>query len=215
MFRILRIIAAHPVFVYLIIIMLECIPYVKHTKIFNEIPEAGVNFRPADSPTVYYYSGKGKYAYVSADCYFSFGNPPFETSPEAGGIKTLNKEIADAIPLLGEMCGGQKIENAAMKTVSPYKKFLSTNYLLDEYSNISHVISYMLLSLSLLFYFRPRKNLFVVVFAICFTGGAILEFVQKYFIEGRTASFEDQFLNCVGATLGILIFIGIRKLKVM
>ena len=193
--------------------MLECIPYVKHNKIFNEMPEIGDNFRPADSPTVYYYTGKGKYAYSSADCYFSFGNPPFETGPDAGGIKTLAKDIADAIPLTGEMCGAHSTETVTLKAVSPYKKYLSTNYLLDEYSNISHLISYTLFSLSLLFYWKPTKNLFVIVFGICFVGGGILEFVQKFFIEGRTASFEDQLLNCVGAISGILIFCVIRKLN--
>jgi hypothetical protein len=212
MFRNFKKLVFQPLFIYTIIAMLECISYnVDKPVVLNEMPKIGDNFGTIGSPTVYYFSGKGKYTYPSAECFLSYGNPPFSTNYKEGGIKKINKEIADRIPLLGTMCGIKKTNIKKSKTTPSIKRFFSTNYLLDNFSNISHVLSYLILALSIAFHFKSHKNKYWLAFILCFIGGASLEFVQKYFIVGRTASFEDQFLNCVGAVLGISLFWILKK----
>ncbi|MBS1535641.1 MAG: VanZ family protein [Bacteroidetes bacterium] len=180
------------------------------------MPHTGDNFRSFDNPTVYYYNGKGKFSYSSQECFFKFGNPPFETNPEDGGVKYIEKRIVDAIPYLGDMCGKQKSAPVYNRIKVPaYKKYLSTNYLLDNFSDISHFTFYTLWALSLMFYLRENKNKSYLTFAICFLGGAMLEFVQLFFIEGRNASFEDEELNCLGAVVGIVLFWILQKMKVI
>jgi len=197
-----------------VIAALECISYnpMSEKIILNEMPKVGDNFGIINDQSIYYYSGKGKYSYPSADCYFEHGNPAFDTSYEDGGVKTIAKSIADQIPLLGSMCGTEEIEVVASKNNSVLKKYSSTNYLLDHFSNISHVLSYLILSFSILFYYKSRKNKNWIAFWACFLGGGLLEGVQYFFIVGRTASYEDQALNCVGAVLGIVLFWTFKKL---
>jgi hypothetical protein len=203
----------HPVFIYIVIAMLECIKYDNHAIIQNEMPNVGDNFRTINNQTVYYFSGKGKYSYSSIDCYFSYENPPFELSAKEGGIKTINSSIADKIPLLGSMCDNQKVKTERINKYSPIKKYFSTNFLLDNFSNIAHLLSYFILALSLLLYLKSTKNNYWIAFGFCFIGGGLLEFIQKFFIMGRTASFEDQLLNCTGAILGITLYWIFKKSK--
>lgn len=213
MFRKLKKILIHPIFIYAVIAMLECIKYDDHTFVQNVMPNVGDNFKTKDSDAVYYFSGTGKYSYSSIDCYFSYKNPPFELSATEGGIKTINASIADNIPLLGGMCDHQKIKTEKINTYSPIKKYFSTNYLLFNFSNASHIISYFIFVFSILFYIKTTKNKYWIAFGLCFIGGGLLELVQKFFIEGRTASFEDQLLNCLGAILGIMLFCFFQKSK--
>lgn len=214
MIRILKKVVLHPIFIYLLIAALECISYNPNSKkiIQNEMPKVGDNFGIINDPSVYYYSGKGKYSYPSADCYFSHGNPTFDTPYKEGGVKTIPKSIADQIPLLGSMCDTEKVKVVAVKNSSIFKKYFSTNYLLDHFSNVSHVLSYMILAFSILFYFKSRKYKYWIAFWACFLGGGLLEGVQYFFIVGRTASYDDQLLNCIGAILGITLFWIFRKL---
>ncbi len=185
--------------------MLECISYGGKQVILYRMPEVGDNFKIANDQTVYYFSGNGKYSYPSADCYFKLGNPPFETDYRAGGIKVIISAIANPIPLLGSMCGNEKIKMKGQVPPPSLKRFLSTDYLLFHFSNPSHLCGYFLLSLSIL-YRQPKKKRYWFTFLCCFTGGALLEGVQYFFIPGRTASFEDQLLNIIGSLLGMGLF---------
>lgn len=197
----------HPLFVYLIIAILECIPYTSNQLVLHEMPKAGDNFKTLENSAVFYYNGIGKYSYSSPECFFKFGNPPFQTDPKDGGIKLIDAKIVDRIPFLGDLCDEKKPRSVYSRAKSPfYQKYLSTNYLLDNFSELSHLFFYTLWSLSLMFYLNTHKRKSILTFVICFTGGALLEFVQLYFIEGRNASYEDQVLNCLGAFIGIILY---------
>ena len=132
----------HPLFIYRIIFALECIPYHPNAKlvVLHEMPKAGDNFRTQNSEAVYYYSGKGKYGYTTPECYFGYVNPTFDISYKDGGIKTIDAVIGDKIPLLGSMCDEEK--KVEVKTNrSRVTNFFSTNFLLDYFSNVSHILA--------------------------------------------------------------------------
>jgi VanZ family protein len=161
---------------------------------------------------VYYYNGIGKYSYGTSECYFSFGNPSWSTAYKDGGIKTVDAQTANAIPLLGNMCDSTTKIN--FKKSIPSKKFnFSTNVLLENFSNISHVACFFLFTLSLLHYFRFHSKHYWIAFAASFTAGGALEFVQKFFVEGRSASIDDQLRNTFGAVLALGLYAFIHKLK--
>ncbi len=205
----------HPLFIYTIIALLECISFNPNAKkeVLYELPYVGDNFGILNSQAVYYYSGKGKYEYTSPECYFSYGNPTFDKSYKEGGIKTIDQSIADQIPLLGSMCDeNTEIKEKNNSTIF-LKRYFSRNYLLNNFSSISHVLFYILLSMSIIFHFNMQKYKYGYAFLGCFLGGAILELIQKYYIFGRTASVEDQVLNSIGAILGILLFHALDRFK--
>lgn len=214
MIRIFKKALIHPLFIFLLIAVLECIPYHPNIKkiVQYEMPKVGDNFGIPNDQAIYYYSGKGKYTYPSVECYFSLGNPTFDTPYKDGGLKTIAKSIADQIPLLGNMCGKEKLNSVRSENSIPLKRYFSTNYLLDNFSNLFHVLSYLILAFSVLFYANRESNYYLLAFSACFLGGGLLEFVQYFFIVGRTASYEDQLLNCVGAILGITSFWFFKKL---
>lgn len=202
----------HPLFVYIFIAILECLPYTSNRLVLHEMPKAGDNFKSPDNSAVFYYNGVGKYSYASPECFFKLGNPPFQTSPNDGGIKLIDAQIVKKIPFLGDLCDEKKAQSVYSRAQSPsYQKYLSTNYLLDNFSDLSHIVFYTLWSLSLMFYFKANRRKSFWTFAICFTGGAVLEFVQLFFIQGRNASYQDQLLNCLGAIVGIILFLVVKK----
>jgi len=209
----------HPIFVYAVIACLECIPYGSSLdkKIYHEMPKVGDNFGTVESEAIFYYSGKGKYAYPNPECFLGSGNPPANTRYEDGGVKIITQEIADQIPMLGSMCDDQKQQT---EPVIPNERntFInqatSTNYLLDHFSNVSHFMTYFIFSLSILFHRRKYKSNYWLVFGICFLGGALLEGVQHFFIPGRKAQLDDQLLNSVGALLGMLFFLVLKRTKI-
>jgi VanZ family protein len=204
----------HPLLIYAVIAVLECIPYESDLgkKVYHEMPKVGDNFQMKGDLAVYYFTGKGKYSYDSSDCYFSFGNPSWGAKYEDGGIKTIDAEIANQIPLLGNMCE-EKAKVAFVKSTVTKEKIYSTSFLLDYFSGVSHILSYLVLSLSILYHLRLQKNKYSVTFIAIFIGGGLLEFVQEFFIIGRNASFEDQFSNCFGAILGMSFFWVLSKIK--
>lgn len=210
----------HPAFIYGCIFILECIPYDtsdnKEGKGLHELPKVGDNFAIVESKAIFYYAGNGKYEYTSVDCYFGYGNPSFNAKYEDGGLKIIDKEIADKIPLLGNMCDkqdNQLVSIVANSRNTLVKKATSTNYLLDHFSEVSHFMTYFVLSLSILYHRRNRRINYWVVFGMCFLGGTLLEFIQHFFIPGRSASLDDQVLNSLGAFFGILFFLGFRNTR--
>jgi len=198
----------HPLFLYSIIAFLQCIPHTTDgTKvILYEMPNVGDNFRIIDSEAVYYYSGKGKYGYPNIECYYSYGNPAFDVDYEKGGIKTIDKSIADQIPLLGSMCNNAQKITEVKNQKSSLNRYFSINYLLFNFSNFSHVFFYVLLACSTIFHFRTSAYKYWFGFIACFFGGALLEFIQYFFVFGRSASWEDQGLNSLGAIIGMFLF---------
>ncbi len=211
--KIIRILI-HPLFIYLIISLLECKPYISHINktIYNEMPKVGDNFSTLNEQMVYYYNGKGKYLYSSSECYFELGNPSWSTSYKEGGIKTISVAIANKIPLLGDMCNQSKNVPKKEKPKS-LDRFFSFNYLIDNFSNVSHVLFYVLLAFSTIFEFYTKRNKYWFALLVCFIGGGLLEIIQQYFIVGRTASLEDQMLNMIGAIIGIILFYILDRLK--
>ena len=211
--KIIRIIV-HPIFIYLVIASLECRPYFSSADqtIYKGMPQVGDNFRASNEDTVYYFSGQGKYVYSSSACYFELGNPSYSASIKQGGIRIVEASVAKKIPLLGDMCKGDlkdiKQEKEITKKASKdsFKRYLSFNFLIDNFSNIAHVLCYLLLACSLLHNLYHRKTKYLIAFIGCFLGGAILEGIQHYFIIGRTASWEDQISNTFGAVIGISVF---------
>jgi VanZ family protein len=204
----------HPLLIYAVIAVLECIPYESDLgkKVYHEMPKVGDNFQIKGDLAVYYFTGKGKYSYDSSDCYFSFGNPSWGARYEDGGIKTIDAEIANQIPYLGNMCG-EETKVDFVKSTATKEKIYSTSFLLDYFSGVSHIISYFILSLSILYNLRLRKDKYWITFIAIFFGGGILEFVQELFIIGRSASIEDQVFNCLGAIVGMTLFWILLKTK--
>lgn len=195
----------HPILIYFVIFLLECIP-VKSPDVLNEFPKEGDNFKSPDSFAVYYYTHNGKYNYTSPECYFKLGNPPFSATYEQGGIKTISTEIANKIPLLGSMCEKNGITKIEKKEISFDKKYLTVNYFLDNFSTFSHVFFYMLLAFSILYQYRNNAKKYINAFVACFIGGGVLELIQHYFIEGRTATFDDLAMNTLGSIIAIATF---------
>jgi hypothetical protein len=211
--KIIRILI-HPLFIYLIISLLECKPYISHINktIYNEMPKIGDNFATLNEQMVYYYNGNGKYLYSSSECYFELGNPSWATSYKEGGIKTISVTIANRIPLLGDMCN--KSKNIPKKeNPKSIDKYFSFTYLIDNFSNLSHVLFYVLLSFSTIFNLYMNRNKYWIALLACFIGGGLLEIIQQYFIVGRTASWDDQMLNSIGAIIGIALFYISDRLK--
>lgn len=198
----------HPLFIYAVIFSLECMPYKSNAPkiVLHEMPKVGDNFGVIDSDAVYYYSGKGKYAYPDLECYYSFGNPTFDVDYKHGGIKTIEKSIADRIPLLGNMCN--KKQKAVEKKSAPtiWQKLTSRNYLLTNFSNISHVFFFFLLTFATLYHYRNRRHKYWFAFLSSFIGGALLEGIQYAFVYSRTASWSDQALNTLGAIMALFLF---------
>lgn len=196
----------HPLFIYAIIACLECIPHESDLgkKVYHEMPKVGDNIQIKGDFDVFYYDGKGRYSYSSPDCYFGYGNPSWGAKYEDGGIKTIDADIAAKIPVLGKMCG-DKIDIKFSKSIQTKEKVYSPNFLLDYFSEVSHFISYMVLSLSMLYHFRSRRNKYVVAFVSIFIGGLVLEGIQELFIPGRSASFDDVYMNSLGTLAGIIL----------
>ncbi|MFZ4435952.1 MAG: VanZ family protein [Flavobacterium psychrophilum] len=204
----------HPLFILGVITCLECIPYKSDLGkiVVHELPKVGDNFQIAGDLAVYYYNGKGKYSYETSDCYFSFGNPAWSAKYEDGGIKTVDAQTANAIPLLGNMCDSSTHINFE-KNIPSQKFNFSTNVLLENFSNISHVACFFLFTLSLLYYFRFHPKQYWIAFAASFVAGGTLEFVQKFFVVGRSASIDDQLRNTLGALLALGLYAGVYALK--
>ncbi|MEY5047234.1 MAG: VanZ like family [Bacteroidota bacterium] len=197
----------HPIFIYLIITVLCCLP--KGTEVLNEMPNVGDNFKSNTSQTVYYYNGKGKLDYQSPDCFFKLDNPPFETNWQEGGIKTINESIVNQIPLLGNMCDSSRVEIKAVpikKVDIPWYFYISKDYLLSKFSEVAHFISYLILSISLLNHIKHSSNKYFLTITACLVGGIILEFVQHFFIPGREASIDDVVLNMSGCLVGVGVY---------
>ena len=204
----------HPLFILGVITCLECIPYKSDLGkiVVHEMPKVGDNFQIAGDLAVYYYNGKGKYSYETSDCYFSFGNPAWSAKYEDGGIKTVDAKTANTIPLLGNMCDSSTHINFE-KNIPSQKFNFSTNVLLENFSNISHVACFFLFTLSLLYYFRFHPKQYWIAFAASFVAGGTLEFVQKFFVVGRSASIDDQLRNTLGAVLALGLYAGVHALK--
>jgi glycopeptide antibiotics resistance protein len=69
----------------------------------------------------------------------------------------------------------------------------------------------MLLALSILYQFRNNTKKYYHAFAACFIGGGLLELIQHYFIEGRTATFDDLAMNTLGSIIAIVAFWTLTK----
>ena len=197
----------HPLFILGVITCLECIPYKSDLGkiVVHELPKVGDNFQIAGDLAVYYYNGKGKYSYQTPDCYFGFGNPSWGATYEAGGIKTIDAQTANKIPLLGNMCGANS-HIVFKKRIPNQEGYFATNILLDNFSDISHVLCYLILTLSLLHFFRLHPKKYWFAFLLSFSAGVVLEFVQKFFVAGRSASIDDQLRNTIGAIIALVLY---------
>lgn len=200
----------HPLLIYGVIFVLECIPIYK-PKVYNQWPKEGDNFKTESTDSVFYYTKGVKYFYESKDCYFKFGNVPFSKRYEEGGIMTVTPEIANQITLRGAMCGQIKLDATTKKSYSFVEKFLNFDYFFMQFSALSHFLFYTLLSFAIAAFYRTNTKKYWISFLGCFLGGGLLEMVQFFFIEGRTASIEDQILNTIGAVIGLLLFSQIEK----
>ncbi len=174
--------------------------------VLYEMPRVGDNFRTRDNPTIYYFSGSGKYYYVTPECYFSYGNPAFDSHYSKSGVKIIAAEFADRIPLMGNMCEGTKKAIVKKKIVIPTKMYFTTNYLLANFSELAHLGCYLVLALSILFYLPDTNYKYWLTLVLCFVGGGILELIQEFFVLGRQASWEDLATNSTGALIGMLLY---------
>lgn len=195
----------HPALVYIMIFILECIP-IKKPIVYNDKPKEGENFKTQSTDSVFYYIKKQKYFYESEECYFSFGNLPFNKTYEEGGIKVVTEDIAYSIPLGGPMCGDKKLVKTEKKSYDFFEKYFNIGFFLMQFSAIAHFLAYVLLAFSTLYKFHQVKRPYWFAFFIGVFGGGLLEIIQHFFIEGRTASVEDMLLNTLGTLFGLLSF---------
>ncbi len=206
----IKIIALHPVFIYLVIFILECIP-IKSPTIFHEFPKEGDNFRAKSNEAVYYYSKNGKYVYTSSECYFKLGNPPFSALYGQGGIKMISDKIDAEIPLQGSMCEKVAVVKTVIKKISFSEKYLNLDYFLFSFSTFAHLFCYMLFAFSIIYHQSKSNKKYWFAFITCFIGGVFLEVVQHFFIEGRNASFEDVLMNTTGCTIALVAYYFLNK----
>jgi VanZ like family len=200
----------HPIFIYAIIFLLECIS--TETRIvYNEMPKEGDDFKSVTSDEIFCFLKNGKFRYNSEECYFSHGNPPYSAGYSEGGIKIVTTSIADKIPLMGSMCNDQKPTKTENIKLSFAEKYLKFSFFLGYFSNISHVLFYLVLAFSSVYHFSEQKNKYGLVFMLCFIGGGLLEVIQYYFVVGRSASIEDQVLNSIGILLGMFFFWFVKR----
>jgi VanZ family protein len=210
MLQIIKRFLLNPVFVYIVIFILECIP-IKVAFVFDELPKDGDNFKNSTSAAVFYYSNNGKYAYPSEECYFELGNPPWSATYEQGGVKTVSDKIEALIPFKGFMCDKDVVAKAPSVDHSFTEKYLTFNYFLGNFSTFSHVFFYMLFAFSLLLYLPNFKISYWYTFGLCFMGGGLLELIQHFFIEGRNASFDDMLMNTLGSFIAIVFYYFLEK----
>lgn len=206
----IKIIALHPVFIYLVIFILECIP-IKTAFVYNELPLEGDNFRTPTNEAVFYFSNNGKYAYPSPECYFELGNPPWSATYEQGGVKTVSNNIEASIPFRGFMCDKVVVSKTPSVQLSFSEKYLIFSYFLVNFSTFSHVFFYMLLAFSLLMYLPYSKKSYWHTFILCFMGGGLLELIQHFFIEGRNAGYDDMLMNTLGSIIAIVFYYFLKK----
>lgn len=210
MYSNLKKIAIHPIFIFIIISFLECIPTDKQL-VYNVMPKEGDNFKTGKSNNVFCFLNKGKYLYKSEECYFNNGNPAYSASYKEGGIMIVTDEIADKIPLKGVMCDDNVMINRKKEKLSFIQKYLNVSFFLGYFSGIAHVVFYILLSFSIVFHFSSNKKKFYFAFFGGVLGGSVLEVIQHFFIEGRSASVEDILLNTLGTILGLVSFWLIKR----
>ena len=58
-----------------------------------------------------------------------------------------------------------------------------------------------------------RSKKYWIAFIVSFIAGGLLEFVQKFFVVGRSASIDDQLRNTIGALLAVGLYAGVCALK--
>lgn len=200
----------NPIFIYLIIFVLECIP-IKGAFVFNELPKEGDNFKNPTNAAVFYYSNNEKYAYPSEECYFKLGNPPWSATYAQGGVKTISDQIMASIPLKGLMCNKVVVAKTPIIALSFSEKYLTFSYFLGNFYTFSHVFFYMLLAFSILMYLPYAKKSYWHTFILCFLGGGLLELIQHFFIEGRNAGYDDMFMNSLGSFIAIVVYFFLVK----
>ncbi len=203
-------VAIHPIFIFVIISFLECIP-TERPLVYSVMPKVGDNFKTSQSNEVFCFLKNGKYCYTSEECYFNYGNPPYSASYKEGGIMIVTDEIANKIPLKGVMCDDNRMIDRKKEKLSFAQKYLNISFFLGYFSDIAHVFFYILLSFSIAFHFSSNKKKFYFAFFGGVIGGGVLEVIQHFFIEGRSASAEDMILNTLGTLFGLLAFWLIKK----
>lgn len=200
----------HPFLIYVLIFILECIP-IKKPIVYNDRPKEGENFKTESTDSVFYYIRRKKYFYESEECYFSFGNLPFNKTYKEGGIKVVTEDIAWSIPLGGPMCGDKKLVKTEKKSYGFFEKYFNIGFFLMQFSAIAHFLVYALLAFSIRHKFHLMKRPYWFAFFMGFFGGGLLEIIQHVFVEGRSASIDDMILNTLGTLFGLLAFWLIKK----
>lgn len=200
----------HPVLIYVVIFILECIP-IKKPIVYNDMPKEGENFKTESTDSVFYYIKKQKYFYESEECYFSFGNLPFNKTYKEGGIKVVTEDVAWSIPLGGPMCGDKKLVKTEKKSHGFFEKYFNIGFFLMQFSAIAHFLVYALLAFSTRYKFQQIKRPYWFAFLVGVLGGGLLEVIQHIFVEGRSASSDDMLLNTLGTLFGLLSFWLIKK----
>lgn len=163
-------------------------------QVFNEMPVEGDNFKAPNHPTIYHYQHSAKYSYDDSTCYFSKGNPPFGTSYEQGGIKTINKEIVESIPNKGSVCEEKIVQAPKPKTSTGF----SLKVFIRKFADYGHYPAYVILTLLLLWSFDNVALRITWSLTLSITGGILIEIIQGLFIDGRSGSLSDLMLNLLG-----------------
>lgn len=198
----------HPILIVGGVTYLSCLPMDLAEEVFDEFPLVGENIRTPESPVVYHFDGNEKHVYLTEGCYFSMGNPPFNVHFSRGGIKFVTQRVLELIPDGEAMCSGKTF--AKSKKVWPViptdlKNLTKKNFLLANFSDVAHLLSYFLIAIStLLFLFRNPKNAYLLSFFFVLLFGGLLELVQHFFVPGRMADWHDMLLNLCGGGIGIL-----------
>ena len=79
---------------------------------------------------------------------------------------------------------------------------------------VAHMTEYAILSVLLYLWLERwqftelRKNIFAVLMSMLY---AASDEIHQLFVQGRTGSVRDVIIDSVGAVLGVLIFMGVKK----
>jgi hypothetical protein len=199
----------NPLPLLIIITYLSCLPLNNADDIFDKLPLKGENVRSVESPTIYYYDGIFLHPYTSEECYFSYGNPPFHVHYSKGGIRYVTQRIINMIPVGDDMCSKRinKIPRNSLNYIFEIEHYGQKNFLLANFSDVAHIISYFLIAISILYsWFNRLKYKYTITLLFSFLYSGILELIQHYFIQGRMADWYDMVLNLLGAFLGIAVY---------
>ncbi len=98
-----------------------------------------------------------------------------------------------------------------------YFSLINSNNIPDvkifSWDKIVHAAVYFILVVLFIFGFKPKANNLIFVLIACILLGVLLEFLQGFMKEGRSADIADAIANSVGVFAGYYVCIKVLKIS--